>query len=111
MKRKLRFRRWSRPLLRALAAARRLRGTALDPFGRAHVRRLERALIEEHDQTIEAILAGLSAETLDEAVRIAGLADRVRGFEDLKVRRAGEYRASLNQALSGYNTMATTGTD
>ncbi len=111
MKRKLRFGRWSRPLLRALAAARRLRGTALDPFGRAHVRRLERALIEEHDQTIEAILAGLSAETLDEAVRIAGLADRVRGFEDLKVRRAGEYRASLNQALSGYNTMATTGTN
>ena len=111
MKRKLRFGRWSRPLLRALAAGRRLRGTPLDPFGRAHVRRLERALIEEHDQTIEAILAGLSAETLDEAVRIAGLADRVRAFEDLKVRRAGEYRASLNQALSGYNNMATTGTN
>ena len=110
MKRKLRFGRWSRPLLRALAAGRRLRGTALDPFGRANVRRLERALIEEHDQTIEAILAGLSAGTLDEAVRIASLADRVRGFEDLKVRRAGEYRAALNQALSGYNNIATTGT-
>ena len=106
MKRKLRFGRWSRPMLRALAAGRRLRGTALDPFGRAHVRRLERALIEEHDQAIDAVVAGLCVETLDEAVRIAGLADRVRGFEDLKVRRAGEYRAALSQALSGYRQMA-----
>ncbi len=110
MKRKLRFGRWSRPALHVLVAGRRLRGTALDPFGRAHVRRLERALIEEHDRAIEAIVAGLSAETLDEAVRIAGLADGVRGFEDLKVRRAGEYRDALNQALSSYNNMATTGT-
>ena len=110
MKRKLRFGCWARPLLRVLAAGRHLRGTAFDPFGRAHVRRLERALITEHDQTIEAILAGLSAETLDEAVRIAGLADRVRGFEDLKVRRAGEYRAALQQALAGYRNMATAGT-
>ena len=74
------------------------------------MRRRERSLIEEHAQTIEAILAGLSAETLDEAVRIAGLADRVRGFEDLKVRRAGEYRAALKQALAGYKNMATAGT-
>ena len=102
MRRKLRFGPWSRPLLRALAAGRRLRGTVLDPFGRAHVRRLERSLIEEHEQAVDAIVAGLSAGTLDEAVRIAGLADRVRGFEDLKVRRAGEYRAALSQALSGY---------
>ena len=110
MKRKLRFGRWSRPLLRVLAAGRHLRGTALDPFGRAHVRRLERALIAEYEKAIEAILAGLSAETLDEAVRIAGLADRVRGFEDLKVRRAGEFRVALSQSLSGYGRTAATGT-
>ena len=110
MKRKLRFGRWSRPLLRVLAAGRHLRGTALDPFGRAHVRRLERALIAEYEQAIEAILAALSAETLDEAVRIAGLADRVRGFEDLKVKRAGEFRAALSQSLSGYSRTAATGT-
>ena len=110
MKRKLRFGRWSRPLLRVLAAGRHVRGTALDPFGRAHVRRLEGALITEYEQVIETILAGLSAETLNEAARIAGLADRVRGFEHLKVRRAGEYRVALHQALSGYSRMAATGT-
>ena len=110
MKRKLRFGAWSRPLLRVLAAGRRLRGTALDPFGRAHVRRLERALIEEYEQTVEALFAGLTAETLDEAVRIAALADRVRGFEDLKVRRAADYRAAAGEALGAYRDRAATAT-
>ena len=106
LKRKLRFGAWSRPLLGVLASGRRLRGTPADPFGRARVRRLERALIEEFDQTIETLLAGLTAETLDEAVRIAALADRVRGFEDLKVRRATEYRAAVSEALHAYGGKA-----
>ena len=106
MKRKLRFGAWSRPLLRVLSAGRRLRGTALDPFGRAHVRRLERALISEYEQTVEALLAGLTFETLDEAVRIADLADQVRGYEDLKVRRAADYRAETGEALAVYHDAA-----
>ena len=110
VKRKLSFGRWSRPRLRALAAGRRLRGTALDPFGQARVRRLERALVEDHEQAVDAIVAGLSAETLDEAVRIAALADRVRGFEDLKVQRAAQYRAALSEALSGYRAATPAGT-
>ena len=110
MKRKLRFGRRSRPLLRALAAARRLRGTVWDPFGGAHVRRLERALVEEFEQTLDAILAGLSPQTLDEAVRIAALADNVRGFEDLKVKRAAEYRMLVEQALADYNNGVQAGT-
>ena len=110
VKRKLRFGPWSRPLLRALAAGRRLRGTPLDPFGRARVRRLERALVEEHEQAVDAIVAGLSAQNLDEAVRITALADRVRGFEDLKVQRAAQYRAALREALSGYRDAAPVGT-
>ena len=110
VKRKLRFGPWSRPLLRALAAGRRLRGTPLDPFGRARVRRLERALVEEHEQAVDAIVAGLSAQNLDEAVRIAALADRVRGFEGIKVQRAAQYRAALREALSGYRDAAPAGT-
>ena len=106
MRRKMRFGAWSRPLLRVLAAGRRLRGTPADPFGLARVRRLERALIEEYDQTIGALLAGLTTETLDEAVRIAALTDQVRGFEDLKVRRAAEYRATVGEALNAYRKAA-----
>ena len=42
LKRKLRLGSSARPLLASLRAGRRLRGTALDPFGRTAIRRLER---------------------------------------------------------------------
>ncbi|AUX32924.1 uncharacterized protein SOCE836_050760 [Sorangium cellulosum] len=40
---------WAVALLVVLRMLRRLRGTPLDPFGRAHVRRVERALIPEYE--------------------------------------------------------------
>ena len=47
LRRKLRLGRWIFPVLRLLYAARRVRGTRLDPFGRAAIRRTERQLIDE----------------------------------------------------------------
>ena len=41
----------------------------------------------------------LTADRLDEAVAIAGLPDRVRGYEDLKLRRIGEYRRELAERI------------
>jgi indolepyruvate ferredoxin oxidoreductase len=102
MGRKLRFGHRSRPAMRALAAGKRVRGTAFDPFGRAEVRRLERALLAEYEATIDMLLAGLTPETLEHAARIAHLADQVRGFEDLKIRRAAEYRQAVALQLEAY---------
>jgi indolepyruvate ferredoxin oxidoreductase len=102
MGRKLRFGRRSRRAFRALAAGRRLRGTALDPFGRAGVRRVERELIGEYDALIDRLIGGLRAENLVRAAEIAGLADRVRGYEDLKLRRVDEYRSAVREALADY---------
>ena len=49
MKRKLKLGRWfDAGLPRCWRAMQRLRGTPLDPFGRAEVRRVERALIGEY---------------------------------------------------------------
>ncbi len=45
MSQKLKLGAWSRPLLKATARGRFLRGTAFDPFGRAHVRQVERELL------------------------------------------------------------------
>ena len=39
---------------------RRLRGTALDPFGRAKVRRVERELIAEYEELVAEALAQLT---------------------------------------------------
>ncbi len=93
---------WAAPGLRTLAKAKRVRGTKLDPFGRAEVRRLERELIVEYVEVIDRLLAGLDADTHQHAVRIASLPDQVRGYEDLKLRRIGEYRAELARELASY---------
>ncbi len=93
---------WAAPMIRLLARGKRLRGTRLDPFGWTEVRRLERVLPDEYRDAVRALLARLHAGDLDEAVRIAGLPDHVRGFEELKVRRIGEYREQLRAALEGY---------
>ncbi|MEO1061501.1 MAG: indolepyruvate ferredoxin oxidoreductase family protein [Actinomycetota bacterium] len=102
MERKLRFGRRSRPLFRSLASGKRVRGTALDPFGRAKVRRLERQLIAEYDELVETLVFGLRSDNVAQAVEIASLIDRVRGYEDLKLRRVEEYRAAVSGALRSY---------
>lgn len=85
-----------------LRSARRLRGTPLDVFGRAEVRRLERSMVDEYCDAVRRLVAGWSSDRSDEAVAIASLPDRVRGYEDLKVRRATQYRAELAERLTGY---------
>ena len=92
----------TRPVLVALAAGKRLRGTALDPFGRAHVRRLERDLRDEYRAVIERLLRHLTAVNHNDAVRIAKLPDIVRGYESRKVTRATEYRHALTVALAAW---------
>jgi indolepyruvate ferredoxin oxidoreductase len=97
--RKLKLQRSAVPTLRALRASKRLRGTLADPFRWAAVRRLERAMIPEFVDAIGALNHRLSVDTYDESVEIASLPDQVRGYEDLKLRRAGEYRIELARRL------------
>ncbi|HWJ11787.1 MAG TPA: indolepyruvate ferredoxin oxidoreductase family protein, partial [Nocardioides sp.] len=84
--------------LRALARMKRLRGTAADPFGRAHVRRVERELRDHYRATVGDLAAALgsgNAEDYDRAVRIAELPDLVRGYEEVKLRNVEKYVAEL----------------
>lgn len=98
MKKKLKFSESTKPALAALRPMKRLRGTALDPFGRAVVRKEERALIKEYRATVEALLPTLAVNS-QRATRIAGLVDHVRGFEDVKMRKLAEYRSLLAAEL------------
>jgi len=87
MNRKVAFGAWSRPLLRLLAAARGLRGTVLDPFGYAPIRREERRLVEWYVDLIKRTLTSLTPERLGLAERIAELPADIRGYEQIKLRR------------------------
>lgn len=102
LSRKLRFGSASRPMLSALAKGKRLRGSRFDPFGHDEVRRAERALITEFEATLATLAEGLSPDRLEEAVAIAELPDAIRGYEDLKLRRIGDYREAHTQAMADW---------
>jgi indolepyruvate ferredoxin oxidoreductase len=104
--RKIALRRSARLSFAALAAARRLRGTPLDVFGRSAHRRLERGLADEYRAHIEAALQHLAAaptehhhEAYERAVALLALADQVRGFDHIKERNVEAWRAAAATAL------------
>ncbi|MCW2879543.1 MAG: 2-oxoacid ferredoxin oxidoreductase [Sphaerisporangium sp.] len=95
MRRKISLGPWFRPVFLLLYAMRRLRGTPLDPFGRARVRRVERELVDEYVAVIDECVAGLTAATHARAVEFAGLPDLVRGYEQVKLDSVDGYHRRL----------------
>ncbi|MFF8375804.1 indolepyruvate ferredoxin oxidoreductase family protein [Streptomyces sp. NPDC015661] len=93
MTRKIELGPWFKPAFQALAAMRRLRGTRLDPFGAARVRRTERALVVEYEATITEVCRTLDEDGHGLAVEIASLPDLVRGYEEIKMASVARYRA------------------
>ncbi|WP_425440427.1 indolepyruvate ferredoxin oxidoreductase family protein [Prauserella shujinwangii] len=106
VRRKIAFGPGSRPVLRLLRAARRLRGTPLDPFGYARMRRIERALVAEYTATVTRVL---EAPQPDEAVvlDLLGLPDLVRGYEDVKLGNVERYRQRRAELLAELDRAAT----
>ncbi|WP_406673268.1 DUF6537 domain-containing protein [Nonomuraea sp. N2-4H] len=99
MKRKIKVGRSAGVLFRGLRAARVLRGTAFDVFGKAEVRRVERALIGEYRGLVRTALDRLTPETASVVEEIAGLPDLIRGYEDIKLARVAEFRERAQKAL------------
>jgi indolepyruvate ferredoxin oxidoreductase len=87
----------SHVVLRTLAKGKRLRGTMFDPFGHAHVRRVERALLAEYVEIVTDLAADLDATGYDRAVEIAWLADVVRGYEGVKLANIEVYHDRLRE--------------
>ncbi len=90
--RKLALGRWFVPAFRLLRHGRRLRGTPLDIFGYAKVRRIERALPEEYTALVVRGLEATGAPGVETALALAQLPDVVRGYEDLKLRNVQRFR-------------------
>ncbi|MGW9210193.1 indolepyruvate ferredoxin oxidoreductase family protein [Embleya sp. NPDC055664] len=92
MNRKIRLGPWSTPLFRVLYAGRRLRGTRLDPFGPAAVRRTERELVTEYIEHVRHALDRLTPETRDVVLELCELPDTVRGYEQIKLAGVARFR-------------------
>ncbi len=93
---------WFRPALRLLAGLRGLRGTPLDAFGWAEVRRGERELIRWYEQTLETVLAGLSEANFAEAVEILRSPESIRGYEQIKLRSVEAVQKQVAELLEPF---------
>jgi indolepyruvate ferredoxin oxidoreductase len=96
---KIAFGPWFKPVFRMLRRMRRLRGTRLDVFGYAKVRRVERRLVVEYRASIEKTIETLDGATLSAATKLAELPDLVRGYEEVKLANVAEYEARRAELL------------
>ncbi|MBG0829936.1 indolepyruvate ferredoxin oxidoreductase family protein [Planomonospora sp. ID67723] len=92
MKRKIRLGTWFDPAFRLLYGMRRVRGTKLDPFGMAGVRRVERELVAEYTRDVHRALEHLSPETVGQVRELAELPEMIRGYEHVKLGNVAAYR-------------------
>ncbi len=79
-------------VFKALYSMRRLRGTRFDPFGRDEVRGVERGLIAEYDQMLDEMLGSLTPDNHAVWVRLTGLAEMIRGYDEVKLGNVAAYR-------------------
>ncbi|WP_207460268.1 indolepyruvate ferredoxin oxidoreductase family protein [Azospirillum sp. SYSU D00513] len=105
--RKRTFGPWMLKALAVLARGKRLRGTALDPFGRSAERRMERRLIAEYEAVMGEILHGLTRDRLDLAVEIASLPLEMRGYGPIKRRNVEAAKAKETGLLQSWRQPAT----
>jgi len=88
---------WMMPLFGMLAKMKGLRGTAFDIFGYSADRKLERDLIAGYEKDVETILGLLSPLTLDTAIEILSLPDRIRGYGPVKEKAVQDAKARYTQ--------------
>ncbi|MCW2846581.1 MAG: Indolepyruvate ferredoxin oxidoreductase [Marmoricola sp.] len=86
---------WFRPVFSVLAGLKGLRGTPFDVFGYAHVRRVERDLVDHYTALAREVAARLEPANLEQAVAILAAAEGIRGYEHVKLGNVGKYASEL----------------
>ncbi|MFN3340769.1 MAG: DUF6537 domain-containing protein, partial [Dietzia sp.] len=112
MKRKISIGPRAMPAMKALARMKRLRGTPLDVFGYAHVRRVERELLAGYRDLVHRLTAelqrsgpvGKDPTWRAPAVALAELPDMVRGYEHVKLDNVERYREEFTRLLGTLRT-------
>jgi indolepyruvate ferredoxin oxidoreductase len=93
---------WMWKAFSVLAKMKGLRGGAFDVFGRTEERKMERALIGEYRQMVAELLAGMNAANYDQAVSIAALPEKIRGFGHVKEKAVATYHADKARLLAAF---------
>jgi indolepyruvate ferredoxin oxidoreductase len=95
---KMTFGPWMLSAFRWLAQVRKLRGTRWDVFGCSDERRLERELLADYERDLAALLPRLERANLVDAIGLASLPEKIRGFGHVK-RRSMDAAVPEREAL------------
>ncbi|WP_169542841.1 indolepyruvate ferredoxin oxidoreductase family protein [Sneathiella aquimaris] len=93
---------WMNTAFKGLRSFKKLRGTALDPFGYTAERKMERALIDWYATTLKKIAPEIDAENMRVAQEIFDIPAAIRGYGPVKeasVEKAKENMAHLLKKL------------
>ncbi|MCX7144963.1 MAG: 2-oxoacid:acceptor oxidoreductase family protein, partial [Sulfuritalea sp.] len=86
MVKKMAFGPWMLTAFKWLAKARRYRGSRWDYFGRSEERQLERSLLTDYEADLDGLLGKLDRSSLGDAIALARLPEKIRGFGHVKRR-------------------------
>ena len=89
---------------RLLAPLKRLRGTALDPFGWTAERRMERRLIGEFETLLAELADHLTPDRRALAVELASLPQQMRGFGHVKTANVEKAKAKELELLAVFRS-------
>jgi indolepyruvate ferredoxin oxidoreductase len=96
---------WLWTAFKWLARFKGLRGSLLDPYRNGAERQLALRLLAAYEADVERLIASLSASTLDTAVQIASLPEKIRGYGHVRERHAADVAKERERLL---NPTATT---
>jgi indolepyruvate ferredoxin oxidoreductase len=95
--RKREFGPWMMNAFGVLAKLRVLRGTPFDPFGYNKDRRMERDLIAGYERDVATVLDLLSPKTLETAIELLSVPDRIRGYGPVKEKAVADAKLRYEQ--------------
>jgi len=93
---------WMWKAFTVLARFKGLRGGALDIFGYTAERKMERALITEYRALVTELMSGLSGTNHEQAVALAALPEKIRGFGHVKEKAVETYHAEKSRLLAAF---------
>ena len=98
--RKRRFGPWMAPVLRGLSAARRVRGTLLDPFRYGADRKLDHDVLKWYEATLGQVAQGFAPERQDLCRAILAAPQEIRGYGPVREAAAEKVMEETSRKLA-----------
>jgi indolepyruvate ferredoxin oxidoreductase len=90
---------WLKPGLRLLARMKKVRGSALNPFGHHAEARMHRELLAWYEKALNKIAASYSSESAEMCLKIAQAPSEIRGYGPVRMQAAQIVRAETDPLL------------